>query len=56
MSTLPDHGDEFWAMFPHDEDGNVYIVEIDLGKYADLEPEPEIVAMIEAEEKRIAAA
>ncbi|MEG1841069.1 MAG: hypothetical protein RR213_07420 [Raoultibacter sp.] len=46
MSNLPDHGDAFWDMFPKDTDGNTIIEEIDLDKYADLEPDPEIVAWL----------
>ena len=56
MSILPDSGNEFWEMFPHDENGDVVIEEIDLDKYADLEPDPEIVVMMEAENKKISAA
>ena len=48
MSTLPDHGEAFWAMFPHDEEGNVIINEIDLDKYESCKPDPEVVAEVEA--------
>lgn len=48
VRDLPDHGEEFWALFPTDEDGNTVIEEIDLDKYSDLEPNPDIVARIEA--------
>lgn len=45
---FPDYGDEFWAMFPHDDDGNVCLdmSEIDPDDFPDLEPDPEIVSRI----------
>lgn len=40
--------EEVFAAFPHDGEGNIVIEEIDLGKCAGLEPDPDIVARIEA--------
>lgn len=28
MKSLPDHGDEFWAMFPGDGEGGIVLTEI----------------------------
>lgn len=40
--------EEVFAAFPQDAEGNIIIEEIDLDKCAGVEPDPDIVARIEA--------
>ena len=56
--NIPECGPGFWAMFPHDEEGNVCLdmSEIDPDDYPGLEPDPRIVELIREKERQASEA
>lgn len=54
MKNLPDHGDEFWAMFASDGDGGIVLTEIATDVAAENSPDDDVRAIAESIESQAA--
>lgn len=50
MKNLPDHGDEFWAMFASNGDGNIVLTEISADDTSDDAPDDDVLIIAESME------